>query len=49
VSQIFCKKPLCDFQNLCDNSVEFNKCKGGDLVPRKILESGFGTALEVVR
>ena len=48
-SQIFYKKTLCDFANLCDDSLEFNKCKGGDLVSKKVLESGVGTAWEVAR
>ena len=43
------KKMLFKPGNLCDDSGEFNKCKGGDLVSRKILERGFGTAWEVAR
>ena len=49
LSQIFYKKTLCDFANLCDDSIDLNKCKGGDLVSQKILESGIGTAWEVAR
>lgn len=49
LSQIFYKKTLCDFANLCEDSSDLNKCKGGDLVSQKILESGVGTAWEVAR
>jgi hypothetical protein len=48
-SQKFYKKTLGELRNLCDDSLEFNKCKGGDLVSNKIFESGFGTAWEVAR
>ena len=33
---------------LCQLRSEFNKCKGGDLVIRNVLEKGVGTTLEVV-
>ena len=43
----FPEKTLCDLENLWDAFLGFNKCKGGDLVSRKVLERGVGTALEV--
>jgi hypothetical protein len=46
---IAAKKTLCELKNLCNDSGEFNKCKGGDPVSRKVLERGVGTAWEVAR
>jgi hypothetical protein len=46
---LMAQKTLCDPKNLCNDSLEFNKCKGGDPVSRKVLERGVGTAWEVSR